>query len=349
MIEAREYPLTADDGIPLALTRLNGGPKGPLLVVHGAGVASTMFRAPTLREPFADYLARNGWDVWLLDWRASIRLPFRQLTLDDSAQFDFPAACRAILAETRADSLQAMVHCVGSISFFLSASRGLVPMVRSIVASQVALHYRIPPATMAKTAIHLPEVMSDLGFDSLSAHEDPQHPIFQRAFDAMLDAIHHECTSRICHRITFMFGLLWQHANLSAAMHDTEIGELFGRCNLTTYRHLAQLTRAGSGQAYDFDESENQRRYGQSTPPSDLRPESFRRPIAFVHGEHNRTFLPESTELTYDWLRAQNGPELYQRRMTAGYGHIDNYLGARSDIEVYPIILDLLEGHWARR
>ena len=33
----------------------------------------------------------------------------------------------------------------------------------------------------------------------------------------------------------------------------------------------------------------------------------------FLHGEHNRLFMPEGSQLTYDYLVEKNGPDLYTR------------------------------------
>ena len=52
-------------------------------------------------------------------------------------------------------------------------------------------------------------------------------------------------------------------------------------------------------------------------------------PITFVHGEHNRMFIPRSTELTYDALRAANGDALYRRVIVPGYAHMDCWMGER--------------------
>ena len=68
------YTITTPDGLELRLARYRGGDKGPVIVVHGAGVWSGMFLLPTVDEHFIQYLVNNGYDAWLLDWRASIQL-----------------------------------------------------------------------------------------------------------------------------------------------------------------------------------------------------------------------------------------------------------------------------------
>src|SRR5512146_2558292 len=141
------YTTATPDGVELRLARYRGGSKGPVIVVHGAGVWSGMFLLPTVDEHFIQYLVNNGYDAWLLDWRASIRLPLRQFTLDQAAQNDFPAAIAFIRERTRADSVQAVVHCAGASAFFMALAAGYLPDVRCVSCSQIALHYEAPPAT----------------------------------------------------------------------------------------------------------------------------------------------------------------------------------------------------------
>ena len=337
------HAVTTDDGIDLRLTRKNGGAKGPVLLVHGAGVHSGMFTLPTIDQNFAAYLAESGYDTWLLDWRASIVLPLRQFTLDDAARYDFPAAVAKVRAVTGAVTIQAVVHCAGAISFFMSLASGrLDGSIRCVTCSQVALHYNGPLASEVKSAIHLPDVLGAAGLDYLSATEDPEHPLFQALFGKVVDLLHHECKSTVCHRITFMYGHLYRHANLNMPTHD-RLSEQFAKCNITAFRHLAQLMRRGSASQYDYGAAENQKRYGSAEPPSYLDPTHLALPITFVSGAENETFLPASTERTWNWLRAANGDALYSRHVVPGYGHIDGFMGSRANREVYPLFREQLE------
>ena len=80
----------AGDGLPLTLIRVRGEKeptKPPVMLVHGAGVRAELFRPP-VRRTIVDALVADGWDVWLLNWRASIDLDPVPWTLDDAAAYD---------------------------------------------------------------------------------------------------------------------------------------------------------------------------------------------------------------------------------------------------------------------
>ena len=87
-------PFVAGDGMACNLVHLVGESaptRGPLILVHGAGVRANIFRAP-VETNLVDDLIEHGWDVWLENWRASIDLPPNRWTLDQAAVFDHPAA-----------------------------------------------------------------------------------------------------------------------------------------------------------------------------------------------------------------------------------------------------------------
>ena len=135
------YPVTTEDGVMIQLTRFRGGEKGPVMLSHGLGVSSTIFRIDTIETNLVEFLYAAGYDVWCLDFRLSIDLPAanEQSTGDDVATKDYPAAVAKIRELTGADSIQAVVHCFGSTTFFMAMLAGLEG-ISSVVCSQIALH-----------------------------------------------------------------------------------------------------------------------------------------------------------------------------------------------------------------
>lgn len=338
-----QFELETTDRVRIRLTRLCGGPKGPVLVAHGVGVWSGMFTLETVRENFAQFLVRHGYDVWLLDWRGSIQLPLTQFTLDEVAEHDFPTAVDFILSRTGAASVQAVVHCAGSAAFFMSLASGrLANKIRCVSCSQVALHFVVPMATEVKALMRLPALLGTLGLDYMTPTDDTVYRKFQKAFGTLVDLAHHECSSTVCHRITFLYGHLYEHTTTNPETHE-RLDEQYGKCNITAFKHLAQLARTVESTRYDYGSSENLKRYKSRKPPSYLDPAHLQIPITFASGAKNRTFVPRSTELTYEWLVKENGPALYKRHVVPGYGHIDSFMGSEASRDFYPVFLEQLE------
>ena len=88
------HPVTTSDGTEIQLTHYAMGSKGPVVLAPGYGNAARAFALDTVPKSYAQYLGEHGYDVWLLDYRASPDLPssFTQFTVDDIAMRDWPAA-----------------------------------------------------------------------------------------------------------------------------------------------------------------------------------------------------------------------------------------------------------------
>jgi len=323
------------DGVGLRLTRYQGGTKGPVILSHGLGVSSRIFSIDTIETNLLEYLVAHGYDVWLLDYRNSIELPAATLQSsgDDVAIMDYPAAVRKVLDLTGVKSVQMVVHCWGSTTFFMAMLAGLEG-VRSAVASQIATEIRTPLATHLKTGLHLPSFLNALGIKTLTAYVDNHEALLAKLYDDGLRLypieLKNRCTSSTCHRITFMYAPLYEHANLNEATHDA-LHEMFGVANMKAFMHLARLTN--TGHLVDFN--------GKDVYMPQL--DRLAIPIAFIHGAQNECFLPESTALTVDELARANGNDLYQRHVIQGYGHIDCIYGKNAVNDVYPLVLEHLE------
>ncbi|KST66741.1 alpha/beta fold hydrolase [Mastigocoleus testarum] len=325
----------ARDGAQLRLTNYHGGNKGPVMLVHGFGVSSSIFSIDTIGTNLVEYLFEHGYDIWLLDYRVSIELPISstQSNGDDIALNDFPAAVEKISNLTGAKSIQVVAHCFGATTFFMSMLAGLEG-VRSAVISQVATHMRSPMITKINSHLRLPSLLKKLGFKSLTAYSDLKANCINRIIDTALKLYPVKAgkvdTNPISHRISFLYGQLYNLEQLNDATYKN-LHELFGIANLSTFEHLALLVRECHLVSADSSEIY----VGQL--------ENLAIPITFIHGEENNCWLPESTEYTCKLLSDVNGKQLYKRYVIPNYGHIDCIFGKNAVNDVYPLILEQLE------
>ncbi len=329
------YPFKALDGVELRLTRYRGGTKGPVILSHGLGVSSLIFSTDTIETNMLEYLFAEGYDVWLLDHRASIDLPAadEQSSADDVALNDYPAAVNKVREVTGAETVQMVAHCYGSTTFTMAMLAGLQG-VRSAVCSQISTHIKVPRATGVKTGLHIPSLLDALGVDTLTAyagdHPDWRDRLYGVALNVYPIADEEECDSDTCRRITFMYGPLYEHDQLSAESHDA-LGELFGVASITSFEHLARMARAGH-----LVDAQGQEAY---MPHLDR----LAIPVTFIHGAENLCFLPESTAMTVEALSERNGADLYTRHVIPNYGHIDCIFGKNAARDIYPHVLKHLE------
>jgi cholesterol oxidase len=207
--------------------------------------------------------------------------------------------------------------------------------VRSAVSSQAGAHFRVLPARRARSGLHLDSLLDGLGVDSLATfgqeHDDWVDRLYDRALRLNPATEREErCDSAACHRITFVYGLQYEHDQLNPATHSA-VDEIFGLAAMSHLRHLGALTRHGHLVTAD----------GQDAYLPQVGRLAI--PIAYIHGAENETWLPESTELTFNWLREHNDRRLYSRHLIANYGHLDCIIGQRAAVDVYPLILRHLE------
>ncbi len=330
------HELRTEDKVGLRLTRYRGGDKGPVILSHGLGVSSRIFSIDTIECNLLEYLFAHRYDVWLLDYRASIELPAAatQFSADDIARYDYPAAVAKVRALTGAESVQMVVHCFGSTSWTMSMLGGWLQGVRSAVCSQVVAHFDVPLLTKLKTGLHVPSILEKLGVDSLTAYVDERSDWEAKLFDKALRLWPMDSEERaanpVHNRIAFLYGTLYELDQLNQATFDA-LHELFGVANIESFQHLALLARKAELRSLDG--------------ANDYLPhvERLALPMTIISGGENECFLPSSTQRSYDWLREHNGKSLYKRYVVPAYGHIDCIFGKHAVRDVYPTILQHLE------
>ncbi len=328
---------SADDGLGLTLIRVRGEAeptKGPVLLVHGAGVRAELFRPP-VDTTIVDALVEDGFDVWLLNWRASIDIGPVPWTLDDAAAYDHPAAVRYVLAQTGASTVKAVVHCQGSTSFCMSAVAGLLPEVDVIVANAVSLHPVIPAFSRFKIGALVP-VMQRLTPYLNPAWGDGPDTLFSHLARGAVMATHWECDNPVCRMVSFTYGsgrpALWRHENLNEATHEWLRGE-FAEVPMSFFAQMRACVEAG--QLVSVSKRPGLLpRYADRAPLTDAR-------FALFAGAHNRCFLPESQDRTFAFLR-EHRPGKDSLHVLPDYGHLDVFFGKNAHRDVFPLMLDEL-------
>jgi hypothetical protein len=338
MTAERVVPFRARDGFECNLVNVRGADrpeKGPVLLVHGAGVRANVFRAPSGRN-IVDALVDAGYDVWLENWRASIDFAPNRWTLDQAAVHDHPAAVETVVSETGATELKAIIHCQGSTSFMMSAVAGLVPQVTTILTNAVTLHPVIPSWSRLKISYGIPAV------GRLTDYLNPQWGIAApgvtpKVLNGIVQAFHHECSNPVCKEVSFTYGsgfpALWRHENLNPETHEWLKGE-FAHVPITFFAQMRTCVAKGRLVSVEgHDELPGD--FTAQPPATDAR-------FVFFTGLENRCFLPESQVRTFRWFE-DHDPGKHALHELRGYSHLDVFMGRHAARDVFPLMLTELE------
>ncbi|XP_028394624.1 uncharacterized protein LOC114518825 isoform X2 [Dendronephthya gigantea] len=349
------YEVMTKDEFQILVTRYQGGSKGPVVMFHGAGVSSEIFSLDSIDTNLLEYLLQFGYDVWLVDWRTSCNLPLmveKRYTLDDCAAYDYPAAIDKVLEITKKKTVQIVAHCAGSLVLFASLLSGaLEGKVRNVVASQVAANPIPAPFNSYKSSLRLPGFAHFIGLNGLTVDTSAHASFFGRIFNGFSGAVvnhlvlprSERCQSRVCHRITFIYGLLWEHANLTELTHGT-LHEFFGYVTTLVSAQLALTMRwqklvSSSGEDIYLPDSDK----GLKSPLYKEHINRLNFPIRFIVGEKNSCYLPESTLTTLNLVKEAHPHQNYSRITIPDYGHLDCIYGKDAVHDVFPHIKESLE------
>ena len=334
----RVIPFRAGDGFECNLLHVSGPQpptRGPVLLVHGAGVRANIFRAP-VQTTIVDYLLDRGYDVWLENWRASIDLKPNPWTLDQAAVYDHPYAVKTIVRETGCREIKAIIHCQGSTSFTMAAVAGLVPEVKVIVSNAVSLHTLVPSFSTLKLSFALP-VLS-----RVTPCLNPQWGLYAPTLPAkvislIVALVHHECRNPVCKQVSFTYGsgfpALWRHENLNDPTHEW-VKQEFAAVPISFFQQMRRCVHQGHLVSVEGQNS-LPRDFTAQAPKSDAR-------FAFFAGAQNLCFRPESQSRSYEFFNKHRS-HYHSLHVVEGYSHLDMFMGQAADRDVFPLLEAELE------
>lgn len=318
-----------------------------VVLIHGLTTSTDMFIMPEHRN-IVNFLLDHGYtDVWSLDWRGSMRYSYdlfpAQFTMDDIALYDMPAAFAAIRQAVgpQAD-IHVICHCVGSLTFLMSLSAGLVHGIKSVVSNSVSLTPRVKAWCRVKLAV-APVVFGPSTDLSPRWSYAPGIRSTGKWIAKALSLVHRECDVPACHVVSFMWGsghpAAWMHENLLDVTHQ-RTADLFGSVNINYYKHIRKMVSAGKAVKMYPDD-----------PRYDLLPDDYltaavklQTPVLFTSGAKNRVF-PDSNSRTFRALKQGGSAASHEYKEFAGYGHQDPFMGKNADRDIFPAFLEFVDRH----
>jgi hypothetical protein len=325
-----KYEFEARDGFPCNLLRA-GDPadstKGPVLLVHGAGVRGNIFNPPN-EQNLVQVLKQEGYDVWLENWRGSIECRQNEWDLDIVADNDHPAAVEEVCRITGSTSVKAVIHCQGSTSFMISAVKGLVPQVKTIVTNAVSLHPVVPEYSKFKLNYFVPVVKYITNY--LNPHWGDEAPDFTaKLFRSIVQLTHHEKDTTVGKMVSFTYGAghpaLWELSNLTENTKEWIRNE-FGSVPITFFEHIRKCVDKGVLVSKKGNTS-----YARTTPATNAR-------MVFLAGKLNKCFSSQSQQQSYNYFNALQ-PKYHTIYEYDTYSHLDVFLGKNAHKDIFPTIV----------
>ncbi|CEJ56572.1 hypothetical protein PMG11_02774 [Penicillium brasilianum] len=299
--------------------------------ITGSWAKYSLFALPFLRSNLVDYFTERGHRCYALTPRWSCDPSVAQKSTVFDCRLDVAAAVQYI-RDREPQKPYVIAHCQGSVALCMALLDGTIrrDQLLGITANSVFMNQVFGYWNWVKgrttLIIQLYETLAGSCFPIASSASDS---LLQRLLDQILRfyPVGHSrdvCTSTACHRTSFAFGLLWNHENLDANIHDN-VHTFFASTYTKLMKHLVRM--GTKGVCLD-----------NSLCPL-LSTQSLQRlrglPILFISGTDNQVFDPESTLKDYELLRRQFGEKYYRRFLAEGYRHLDPIVGKSAAEDVY--------------
>lgn len=352
-----EVPLRrdAEDTWPMLMTHYENrdAASGPVLLVHGLAQGSQIYWTDTIETNLAQYFYKQGYDVWLVDYRLSNHvlpgIADQDWSIDEIAEFDIPMATRYVMDAT-GKNLTVFAHCVGACSFAMAVLKGRIDTGRIKRVAINAIHPWVitSPANRVRAKLGafyrdwikasfldpIPKpddgaalnVLDRLAFIIARVAEQPQDD--HAGFNAS------QFSDSICDRMTLLYGRMWNHKNLSRKTHDAFV-HMLGDAPVGVYNHMyyyALLRRIT-----DKDGRNEYLRLDNVT-------RNWTFPTMFLHGNDSGVFNPYSARRSAANLTEITGRSEICANVVKDYGHMDVIIGKSAAVDVYPDVVEFLKG-----
>jgi pimeloyl-ACP methyl ester carboxylesterase len=347
--------------VPLKLWRLDGAKKGApaVLLLHGGNTCSDIYLVPD--GGMAGYLSKQGYDVWLLDWRGSrhVTQPVLQgrplggdnatertlFTVECAAEFDVPAALFTIReAIGEGPRLGVVAWCLSGAVLSVAIAQGWVEDfgVSSAVLMTLGLFCEAPWNGWLKAEDYVLErvLHTDLSCRGISPHtSETWPPVLRKAYERWPSAWLPPGRDFL-RPLSFMVGQPFARERLHRELRGAALEKYFGHLHLGFYLQAGQMVRRGFvapfGAPDVIDRTRLDEYAGDDSLRAFLKPEYFRnKRITLINAAQNRVWHRDALDLMYEWLR-NNGCSDAAKQVLPDHNIMELIWGADVHDNVFP-------------
>jgi pimeloyl-ACP methyl ester carboxylesterase len=350
-----QYNVTTSDGYILTVHRIPYGVKSPgnvqspgkpvVYMQHGLLDCSATWVINFPNESLAFLMADAGYDVWLGNMRGNTygmahvkyttkQHEFWQFTFDEMAKFDLPAIVEYALAATGQPDLYYVGHSQGTLIGFIQFSQD-----PSWAKSKIKqFHALAPIAWLEHTTSPIRLIApfaNDLGFilELLGADEFLPSTKFMEWLGGVLCDPPFEF---LCENVLMLIAG-YDSKNMNATRNSVYMTHAPAGTSTYNVVHFAQLIDSKKFQAMDWGYFDNEKYYGQHSPPQ-YYPNTMTVPTALYWGDIDE--FADPTDVAY--LQTQIDDCLIGSYRYPDMDHLDFVWGMNAPKEPYPQLMQLV-------
>lgn len=340
---------------PLVMTRYANPEGEPVLCLHGYSASGTTFAHEALTPSVAEYLWREGFDVWIADLRTSPGLVTAVLpwSFETLAASDIPAAVLHVRDVTGRD-VNIVAHCMGAAMLSMSVlGDDAAPIerdrmrdaIRSVILTQVGPAVVFSPANIFRAYL-LGFLKHFLDLDRFDFRVNNSGRLGEQLIDRALNLLPYPEAEfyrenpllpwqraefvAIRHRMDALYGRDFSLTNVGEGFLN-DIDAMFGPLNLETVSQAMLFTRSKN-----VTDKNGRNRYVSRRR---LR-ERWTFPTLSLHGADNG--LASISTLARNRQLMHDAGVPYRTMRVEHFGHQDLWVSPRSAAEVFPVITDFL-------
>ena len=320
-----EYSADTADGYRWVLQRINGGDKGPVIMCHGLAGNSNEYLLEDERCSLARYLASNGYDAWVVDLRGHGHS--KGFLIYEKNEWDY--------------SQSANGYWDFNINDLISYdTKAIINKVKEVSgSSKVSWIGRSMGGWLGYA--HVIDGYGKDDFKVVVSIASPSHfseGYVRRMGDSGLVRRMLSARSRGGISPTSLTSVM------NSMGRSSKMLSLISNESRFVFIDFLDFLKRGEVTKHNFGAEGNIEHYGSETSPSYW--ENFDKvdiPMVFITGTKDRFATPESTTESYN--RAMEAHGEASIHILPEFGHIDILVGNNAYDEVFPLILDALDGY----